>query len=143
MLKTALNNLLHTIAKYEAEGYIAASEAAHNELIGLSRHVNAQVQSQGSAYTYIDPSTIPPAISAILMNLNYQVNQLKQQQLQMSQQINTLQTPKPQGQQQVQTVQQAIQTNPNIMNPSALNMIYTPGAEGQGQFDADEVNITV
>lgn len=143
MLKKKLSDLLKTIEKCESEGYIQAATTAHNELVDLSRKVVAQYQSPASAYTYFDPSTIPPAVSAILMNLNYQVTQLKQQQSQLAQQVSAIQAPKTQSQQQTQTVQQAVQTNPNIMNPSAVNMIYTPGAEGQGQFDAEEVNITV
>jgi chromosomal replication initiation ATPase DnaA len=126
-----MKELLDTISACERDGYLVEASEAHNKLIKLAQ------QAPGNAYTYWDASAIPPAISAMLANLNYKVTQLDTQQKQMAQQMSSpppqkAQQPNQQQQQQDPNskygAQQFQKTNQNPVTPNTVNYIQTPGS---------------
>ena len=130
-LSQSIRQLLKLISENEHAGRLEEADVAHKALIKLAQ------QAQGNAYSYFDPSQIPPAISAILANLNYKVTQLDNTQKQLSQQIggtqNAVKTQQQQQQQQVSpdaqyASQQFQQTNQNPITPTTVNYVQTPGS---------------
>lgn len=144
-LASVMNELLDTISAYERDGYIAEASEAHNQLIKLAQ------QAQGNAYTYFDTSAIPPAIAAMLANLNYKVTQLDTQQKQMAQQLGSpapqkAQQPNQQQQQQDPNaqygMQQFQQTNQNPVTPNTVNYVQTPGSNPAPiEINDGEINV--
>ena len=138
-----MNELLDTISACERNGYIAEASEAHNQLIKLAQ------QAPGNAYTYWDASSIPPAIAAMLANLNYKVTQLDTQQKQMAQQLGSPPAQKAQQQNQQQQdpnaqygMQQLQQTNQNPVTPNTVNYVQTPGSNPAPiEINDGEINV--
>ena len=135
-------DLLTLIDEHEAQGRFEQSGEAHNSLVKLAQ------QAQGNAYNTFDTSGIPPAIAAMLANLNYKVTQLTNTQQQMAQQMGgvTGTPPKQQQQQQNPDVQYAAQqfqnTNQNPITPNTVNYVQTPGSNPAPiQIDDGEINV--
>lgn len=139
-----IKQLLALISKAESIGLLKEADSAHNSLIKLAQ------QAQGNAYSFFDTSAIPPAISAILANLNYKVTQLDNTQKQMVQQMGGV-TGKPpvnpqqnqqQGQNNQQQNQQYIDANQNPITPNTVNYVQTPGSTPAPiQVDGGEINV--
>jgi len=141
-LAQELSVLLGLIDEHESQERFEQSDAAHNSLVKLAQ------QAQGNAYNTFDMSGIPPAISAMLANLNYKVTQLTNTQQQMAQQMGgvTGTPPKQQQQQQNPDAQYAAQqfqnTNQNPITPNTVNYVQTPGSNPAPiQVDDGEINV--
>lgn len=135
-LSENLKDLLTLINHAEKMGFIHEANEAHESLIKTAQ------QAQGNAYSYFDTSNIPPAISAILNNLNYKVTQLSNNQQQMAQQMNA--KPSTQTNKQNAETQQAIlqNGNQNPITPNTVNYIQTPGSNPAPiNVDDGEINV--
>ena len=98
------------------------------------------MQIPGNAYSYIDPTGMPPALYSILATLQNKVNTLDVKIQQQQQQIGA--QAKPQQQQQNPQVQQAIQQNQNAITPNTVNYVQTPGSTPAPiERDGGEINV--
>lgn len=129
-LQHFVHELLKSIDAAESNGFIKEADDAHKSFMKIA-------QAPGNAYSNFDPSTIPPAISAILANLNYKVTELTSKQQQMSQQLGGAQQQQKPAQQNTSTMQ-----NQNPINPDVVNYIQTPGSNPAPiDMDGGEINV--
>lgn len=136
-MKKILENiqiLLKLASKADSAGLFDVADDARNSLIKI-----AQSQAPGSAYSYFDPTGIPPALYSIIANLNYRLNNLDTKIQQQSQQQGSDKQKNPQ---QNLEAQQAVLQNQNTITPSTMNYIQTPGSTPAPiEIDDGEINV--
>jgi hypothetical protein len=133
-LSTYLNTLLHLTSKADEMGLFDEADNVKKSLIKMAQ----QAQAPGNAYSFFDPTGIPPALYAIIANLNYKINTLDakvQQQSQQQSAPTTKQISNPEA-------QQALLQNQNTITPSTLNYVQTPGSTPAPiEIDDGEINV--
>lgn len=125
-LSTHLNTLLQLTSKADEMGLLSEADDVKKSLVKMAQ----QAQAPGNAYSYFDPTGIPPALYAIIANLNYKINTLDAK-MQQSQQ----QTTNPEA-------QQALLQNQNAITPNTVNYIQTPGSTAAPiEINDGEINV--
>lgn len=134
-LSNKLKELLQLASKADKMGMFYEADNVQKSMVKIAQ----QAQTPGNAYSYFDPTGIPPALYSIIANLNYKINAMDAKIQQQSQQINT-QT-KPQQQQNLEA-QQSILQNQNSITPNTVNYVQTPGSTPAPiEIDGGEINI--
>lgn len=133
-LSTHLNTLLQLTSKADEMGLFNDADDVQKSLIKMAQ----QAQAPGNAYSYFDPTGIPPALYSIIANLNYKINTLDAKIQQSQQQQATpqaKQTPNPEA-------QQALLQNQNAITPNTVNYIQTPGSTAAPiEINDGEINV--
>lgn len=135
-LAEQLKTLLRLASKADESGMFDAADDVQKSLVKIAQ----QMQMPGNAYSYIDPTGMPPALYSILATLQNKVNTLDVKIQQQQQQMGT--QAKPQQQQQSPEAQQALQQNQNAITPSTVNYVQTPGSTPAPiEMDGGELNV--
>jgi predicted DNA-binding helix-hairpin-helix protein len=133
-LKNSLNTLLTILKEADSVGMMKEADEAHHNLIKIAQ----QAQNPANAYSYIDPSGIPPALYSIIANLNYKLNTLETKFEQQSQQQSATQNKVPAN----TDIQQMLPQNQNTITPNTVNYIQTPGSNPAPiEINDGEINV--
>jgi len=133
-LAEKLEELLQLASKADEMGMFGEADDIQKSLVKIAQ----QAQAPGNAYSYFDPTGIPPALYSMIANLNYRLNTMDAKIQQQSQQNGTQTKP----QQQNPDAQQAILQNQNSIAPNTVNYVQTPGSTPAPiEMDGGEINV--